>query len=257
MFAISSGRLGQVQILAAIVFLFLIPTTVIIAQNATNSSNTSFDTFVENLSLEGNLIAPANTSNVTEQSQEERPPENQTSETTNSSGDAVDEEIPPNQTLNETVQNETLNQTLPEKNQTLNETDQNLNETLPETLPENITSPQNETEPQNETLNETASPPLIPPSNLPSLAVSIQGPDRITRGEDITFSVDITNEGNGTAFGVRGYWQLPEGLDVPARFFDCPDLGPGESCTQEITIPTTPSTSSGISEITVKVGYDG
>jgi hypothetical protein len=251
MLALSSGRLGQVQILAAIVFLFLIPTTVIIAQNATNSSNTS----LENLSLEGNLIAPINTSDIANQSQEEQPPENQTSETnTTSSSDFVDEEPPLNQTLNEAAQNDTepTNQTL---NETLNETTEAPESVLNETI--NVTSPQNES--LNQTLNETVEPPVIPPSSLslPSLAVSIQGPDRIIRGEDITFSAEITNGGNGTAFGVQGYWELPEGIDVQVRFFDCPDLGPGESCSQEITIPTTLSTSSGIKEIKVKVRYDG
>jgi hypothetical protein len=238
MFALSSGRLGQVQILAAIVFLFLIPTTVIIAQNATNSSNTSF----ENLTLEGNMIAPVNASDIANQSQEEQPPENQSSETFNSSSDFVDEEPSPplNQTLNETAQNETINETL------------NVTEPLNQTLPDgNVTSPRNETELQNQTLNETAE---IPPSSEPPvLAVSIQGPEKITRGEDITFSAEITNEGNGTAFGVQGYWDLPETEERPE--FVCGDMGPGETCTRELVLPTDAGTPLGAKEIGVFVRY--
>ncbi len=250
MFGFSSQRLGQVQILAAIVFLFLIPTTVIIAQNATNSSNTSF----ENLSLEGNLIASLNISDIANQSQQEKPPENQTSETNTSSGDVVDEEPPSNQTLNETlnetINTTTLNETLPETNQTLNET---LNETSLNQTPsdENVTSPQNET--LNETLNETVEPPVIPPSNLPILAVSIQGPDRITRSENITFSAEITNEGNGTAIDVKGFWVLPYTKEMPE--FSCGEMEPGKICTQEIEIQTDFATPAGLSDIRVEVSY--
>lgn len=258
MFGLSSGRLGQVQILAAIIFLFLIPTTVIIAQNATNSS-------FENLSLEGNLIAPVNTSDVLNQNPTipEEPPANESSETNTSSG-FVDEEPLPNQALNETL-NET-NQTM--NVSALNETNQVLNETQPETnQTANITRAVNETILNETQLNETNQ--TLPEDNMtepwngteipfsvnPHLTVSISGHDKITRGEDAVFSAEIMNSGNGTAFHISGSWKLPDTADQPT--FGCDDLEPGDACTQELVLPITVGAQTGINEIGIEVRYDG
>jgi len=211
------GRLGQAQVLAAILFLFLIPTTVILAENATNSSNTSIPEPL-NLSFEGLVI---NTSDIVNQSPtllSEPPVSNESSET-NISNSSVNEELPLNQTLNETLPETT--------NQTSNETS------------------------NNETQNETVEIPPSPPETLlPYLTVSINGPDMIVRGKDPTFFVEITNTGDGTAQNIIGLWIPNLGA------FECDDLETGEACTRELILPTTIATPLGIKEIGVSVSYD-
>jgi len=230
------GRLGQAQILAAILFLFLIPTTVIIAENATNSS--SPPTF-PNLSLEGNLVL--NTSDIVNESPTnvtiETPVSNESSETNSS----VDEELPTNQTvMNKTNQTE-INVTLL------------LNQTLNETI--NLTEPTNETINLTLTRIKTVKPPEILPISIsyPILIVSINGPDEIVRGDDLVFSVEITNVGNETARHVNGFWELP---DLSEHEFECNDLVAGETCTRELILPTTVGTPVGGKEIGVVVRYD-
>lgn len=251
-----SGRSGQVQILAAIVFLFLIPTTVIIAQNATNHTPGANISLIPNLSLEGNIIRiPLNTTNSSEglnESLPEQTPENQTSEEFNETSDEGPASFHPNSTPNDT--NQTLNETIP-----LNTTNRAGNQTVNETLPDNETSTNGTVvtlpdKNSTEIFNETGALPDSPVGS-PKLIVSVQGPDKVVRGNNVTFSADITNTGKGTALQVSGFWKLPGITERPE--FECGDIAPGESCTQEIVLSTNLGTSIGIKKTSVEVTYYG
>lgn len=274
---------GQATILAAVLFLFLVPTTIIIAQNA--SSNLTGD-MVANLSIlnptpevEIPLVAdnstqepPLNDTNPANDTESPLiPPMNDTSLLTNHTN-----ETNLNITIPVIPANATMNQTTPPSNETVNRTvnkesnnQTGLNMTLPTTnQTANITQPDNTTEVTNQSLNDTGSNEnILPqgkatepqdqtesPSGLPDLEVSIRGSDRVLRGEDAIFSVDISNKGNGTALNVTGFWNLPGTADRPG--FACGDLCPGESCSREVSLPTSIETVIGIKKIGAVVSYE-
>ncbi len=249
----STASLGQVQILAVLLFLFLVPTTIIIAQNATN--------FSENLSVPASGWTVAANEGVTD------PYTNNTSVFSNLSGedgiifgtnDTSNESIFTIPVLNMTVNgtnatipsNESVNITLPDNmtipcnqtNQTFgNETDgaipgNGTNATEPPVnITENITE---ETEPPlNITLNETqeniterniTQPEeniTFPEENAtetntteeqpaPEITVLLDNPDQVTRDkEDFVIRAVITNNG-GPAHDVVVEWVLPDGFAV-------------------------------------------
>jgi len=253
MFALSSGRLGQVQILAAIVFLFLIPTTVIIAQNATNSS-------FENLSIEGNVIqlpqsttdvADSNASDVTNQSQAEQPPENQTSETDSS---VVDEEFP-----SFPPSNETLNETLPGTSQTLNDTSNGtvLNRTLNETVPANGTglNETNQTLPDDNYTLPSDETPEDEVTGHADISVDTGCMDVLIRGETFAIYAILSNSGTSTAFNVSPEWLMPLGFEILDTDNPCGTIQSGEHCTITASVYVPESAGLGPDEIRILVSY--
>jgi len=261
--ALVKGRLelGQVQILAIFLFLLLIPTTMIIAQNATVNTSSEITEMIlnvtdeaeatENITIEENETLPENItqeinqteSNVTEPQNEtiEIPPSNQTNET-----EPIENVTLPelNQTANETIINETIiNQTLineTEVNETgINETE--INETLPE--PPEV----------NETVNETEEEPEI---LTPVIEVGIISPDKATRGESFELSAYARNNGSASA-NVFVEWVLPEDFVIlsGSGSVNCQEVAPQTSCWNNITATVSLSSNLGLNYIKVKVSY--
>ncbi|UCC91296.1 MAG: hypothetical protein JSV39_03195, partial [Candidatus Aenigmatarchaeota archaeon] len=179
------SSLGQIQIIAVVLFLVLAPVAIIAAQNVTN--------LTENISipLEGYITANNEgvTSNLSEDIIDEL-----VSNITNETGQNETFDLPPNITINETG-NETYFEPSNETNETVgNETfieppNVTINETVNETLPvnETVNVTANVTEPANET-NITVVPPFVPPE------IKITGilyPEQVNVSEEFDVEVEI------------------------------------------------------------------
>jgi predicted transcriptional regulator len=211
---------GQVQLLTVFLFLFLIPATVIIAQNATQSLNATT----------GNLILVDNvTENVT---------------FTGNVSESISVII--NQTGVLDVRNQTLeNVSVPTENLTANETI--LDVTLPA---ENVSANQTEANATDETV-------IIEPQN-PVLAVRIVSPDRIIRGEEFDISAVVTNSGRGEARNVQLSWEIPSGFEVVSGGAEasCGTINLDSECTISLTLSSSIATEIGRGELKVKVRYE-
>lgn len=241
------SSLGQVQIFALAAFLILVPTTIILAQNATNLS-------FENLSIpvEGYLIASNEgiTSHYT----------NNTSVFSNLSGKDIESIFGNNETPKEPVF------TIPVLNMTVNGTNATMpsNESVNNTLPGNATLPFNET-------NSTVEPPVLNETNgttedpvkddlnlsIPSLSLEITSPENITRGETFEAKARVSNEGPGYARNVRISWILPEGFEIIAgdkeKTFEI--LEEGSGCWSNIRISTRDFSPIGEGKLRVEVRH--
>lgn len=276
-------KLGQVQILAVVLFLLLIPTTFIVAQNATlegMEGNLVLDetTTQENITTEPIQQDQTGTQtnvSVTPPANETQPidiPENATLET-NVTDNTTDQnetqynetqELPPtNETGNETTQNETqvtpptFNET-PETNVTINVTNQtetqNESEYIIPNVTENITVNESADD-VNVTINQTTNQTEIPPET-PELQIEIISPEQITRGESFSLEARVYNTGQGIARDVILYWILPDGFVIlsGSGSVDCQEVAPQTSCWNNITA-TASLSSIGNYDIKVRVSY--
>jgi len=256
---------GQIQILAALLFLLLIPTTVIIAQNATNITNYT-------IPIEGMLVNISDNHTLNETLDENQnltnttlPQENITSNA--SVGLDNTSTLIGNQTINLTLPLNETNTTLeppepPEINLTYNQTQPTENTTEPPenetpiniTLPEELDTSLNET---NETATEPTLPELIPEpfQTKPILEVTISSFDQFNRNELQQIHAIIQNLGNGTALDVQGTWILPTGFEPNGLTFTCGDMPPGSACSDLIDVTPTLQTETGDNEIKVEVKY--
>ncbi len=74
----------------------------------------------------------------------------------------------------------------------------------------------------------------------PDLALMVSAPDTVAEGEDIPFTVTVTNQGYEAARPVRlGYAITNDTHPVVTSAVDEPDLPPGASVSQTFTFPTT------------------
>ncbi len=211
----NSGAKGQAQLIAIFLLLVLVPTTVIVAQNATNS--TGVDGMITDVNLTETLPI--------EDILNETLPEDTEGNTTIPEENVTDPHEPETDITepeeNVTVINET-NVTVPEENITI--PDENV--TIPEenaTLPEeNTTSPEeNITEPTEEPeVNITEPEENVTETNVteeslaPEITLVIENPDKVTRDkEDAIVKAVITNTG-GTSYNLVLEWMLPEGFAV-------------------------------------------
>jgi predicted transcriptional regulator len=219
------SKLGQVQILAIILFLFMVPTGIIIAQNATES--------IQNLSLnlEGNLIA--NSDNITDF----------VFENTSENSTDILQNFNANETTNETS-NENISEIItPNEPAVFNES----NET------------QTETPITNETLNETneTNQTIIIPEISPKLEIKIKYPENIVRGESFVLEAKVFNPDSIVAKNVVLEWHLPEGFNIVSGNYteDCGDLFEQSICFSNITVSTSFSASIGPNDIKVEVRH--
>ncbi len=247
---------GQAQLLALFMILLLVPATVIVAQNATNSS----------IGLEGMATALNVTKEIPENltiregtewvdgpalgggEENTSAPANGTQEETNVT--VPDEEPQPVNETNETAPEPVF----PRINETVNET----NETIPnETAPvENVTD-------INETQNITEDEVPIPDENVteetvgPELSVDIMSPDRITRGETFELLAVVENTGEGEAGGVQIEWLLPDVFAVldGDLTYECGNIAPNQSCTADLSVSAKYDANLGMNEIKVRVTY--
>ncbi len=150
-------------------------------------------------------------------------------------------------------------QTLPVTNQTLPVTNQTLpeeNQTLPE---ENQTIPvTNQTVPVQANTSDRPGPePVeIEPVEQAVLDISIELPDRVTRGEPFVAYAELTNMGDGTARSVSMEWLLPYGFSASDTTKQCSELAPGDVCSGQISVTAEPP-ALGLSEIKVIARYNG
>ncbi len=237
--ALAKGRekLGQVQILAIFLFLLLIPTTMIIAQNSSiNQTNITGDLInLPDLSTEIIEIV-GNDTNTTI---------NTTTET--------------NQT-NQTFPDPPLNVTIPDEwNQTVNETDTNETETN-QTDINQTNSGFNET---NETIEPTepTGPELVDPEptepTSPILDVGITAPDRVTWRDTVEISAYAINVGSVSVSNVEVGLILPDDFVMLTGSGStyCEEVAPGTSCHTTVTATVPISSSLGLSEIRARVTY--
>jgi len=246
---------GQVQLLSLFVLLFLVPATVIIAQNATI-----------NTTSEGNLVLDQ--FNISASESNENP-----------------QEIPIDDNQNLTDYKEQINITLPELLNETNETfsGENITEVtaaLPsESTKENETilpdagifanetfenqMQDNPTEQETQNLtNETIAEPIAEPPVAeilePVLEVRIVSPDRITRGEEFDISAVVKNSGNGEAKNVRIYWEIPSGFKIVSGETEesCGSIPPDSECARNLTISSSLLTDTGRSEFKILVKYE-
>lgn len=267
---------GQAPILAAVLFLLLVPTTIIIAENATgnttgdivanitaaipyenNTLNTSHENNVTGFNtilLSGNMIFPdsksdpasqgsatshANTTNATV-------PMNQTNMTahlnnTNTTPPGESAAMGANETVLPCEENTTANTTTP------------ANDTC--RFPENGTAGQNHTQGPDvqEPGNETREPPTGP-----ALEVSLNLPERTDRNQPFLVSVEILNTGDRDANAVWVEWALPGSISIleGSGSHHC-DIPAGAACTSRLTVAASLSSELGEQEIKVLVRYHG
>jgi hypothetical protein len=257
---------GQAQLIALFLLLALVPTTVIVAQNATNSTG------VEGFITEVNLTEEIAVEEILNESAPEIPEEHPEIPEENVTEELPEEnvtieipevnitELEDNTTVleeNETVINET-NVTLPEENITIPE----ANVTLPE---ENVSQSEENITISNETTTETnVTLPEEPEENVTygpqeaELVVEMITPERITRDYDVTLTAVVENVGNETANDVVLEWDLPEFFVVFLGNVE-EDIGvlePGSSFTSEITVAATTDAVLGPSEVKVRLSYE-
>jgi hypothetical protein len=227
---------GQAPVLAAVLFLLLVPTTIIIAENATVNITGSM---TGNSSFQ-NTSAENATNSTSSPWVEMLPIINETS--------PLNEALLLNETNETSAENATLNitNTSSEENVTLpvNDTNTTIHENI--TLPEeNLTAPVNDT---NQTL------PDVPEG--PALGVALDVPDRVDRNEPFLVSAEVSNTGDLEATDVEIEWVLPDGFSIVEgdAIHHC-DIPAGASCFSKLTVAASLSSDLGEREIKVMVRY--
>jgi hypothetical protein len=242
---------GQAPLLAGILFLLLIPTTIIIAENATSNLTGNM---AANFSLENATSGalPINETNQTGNTESGAPLLNDTSLTLPQVNETENTTIPGNAT-NITPPGKI---TIPEENTTINITPA-FNETNM-TLPGNTT---NTTTPENETAQEPANEtqePKEPELQGPVLEVNLNVPNRANRNEPFTVSAEINNTGDTDALGVEVEWVLPEDFSIlsgsGSHYCDVPSE---DAYLSELEVAAPLSSMLGEQEIKVLVRYGG
>jgi len=158
-----------------------------------------------------------------------------------------------NGTLNEDELSNDDSITLPEKNES-------------EPIPSNVTEENNNTlnEPQepvqeNNDSSSSGSGTISEPAKdeTPKLEIEFSHPSKITRGEIIEITAVITNSGS-KANNVLTEWIFPEYFEIVSgnEIESCGTLKNKESCSAEITVQTSTSTSLGNNEIKISVSYE-
>jgi len=254
---------GQVQLLAALVFLFLIPATMIIAENATlnltghitsNLSSPPENGTIFNGTLQENIAPNAFTEVLpTENYTDASIFANNTNHTQNSS------------TLQD-LSNDTSNATEapPQGNFTEN-TISSLNETnASNTTHTNVTgtgletnqtahNPDNQTPALNGTFAETAEN-MTPVG--PVLRARLDVPETANRNEIFYVSAEVTNTGDSNVSNVSIEWILPGGIRIlDGDVIQYCDIPVNASCTAHLGLSAGLSSSLGEYEIRILVRY--
>lgn len=240
---------GQAPLIAGIIFLLLIPTTIIIAENATNNltgdlaANPSLDNTSQN-DAQNIQIEP----NLTEN--------NETSDFENTTGPSGEPTIIAENIsihLNDTNQTSPVNETnvtYPDENVSVSITSQ-ANETIQD--PSNITNAtaeQNQAE-EPEQQEEPEKEPLGP-----VIEVKLDVPERADRNEPFLISAEITNAGDQDARDVELEWILPKSLSIVegsgSQHCDVPAQA---ACKSELKVVASLSSELGEQEVKVLVRY--
>jgi hypothetical protein len=108
---------------------------------------------------------------------------------------------------------------------------------------------------------------LIPVENLtpsentsieshPKMNITLDFPQRITRGEEFKVKAYATNIGSLTAKNVVINWQLPNSLEIVSDSSNCTDLEPNSVCNSEITVKSNVSAELGVNDLKIVVNYE-
>ncbi len=234
------SEVGQAQIITAVLFLFLIPTGIIIAQNVTNTSNTSFP-------LEGNVVSPENvTSHTTAQSNTTVFIHTEEKNTTTSSTSDSDYETNMNTT---TSFASPIGKNITDTNSTLSK-----NHTQP--IENNTAQTIKHNETQRTSSEEKTGNGSTQNQKKPKLNVEILSPEKITRGDRVTLQAVITNTGTAEARNVTLHWNLPPGFVAPQEKTYCGTLIPDSECRSEITVDVSYSAELGKNTIKAEVMHE-
>jgi uncharacterized repeat protein (TIGR01451 family) len=90
------------------------------------------------------------------------------------------------------------------------------------------------------------------------LDVSIEHPEKITRGETVEIKAVVKNNGPSDVKNVIIVWQLPLGFNIISgeKEKNCGDLEKSSSCLSEISVKVYPYAELGNNEIKVVVRYE-
>ena len=88
----------------------------------------------------------------------------------------------------------------------------------------------------------------------PEFSVTVDRPEKVTRGTTVQFSATITNAGKGPALSVSPFWMLPEGMQLIASLHDCANLLPDSSCKATAQVYVAPGLT-GRQEIRMLIDY--
>jgi hypothetical protein len=265
---------GQVQILTLFMFLFLVPASIIIAQNATQSMNSTGELILGQINAtSGNFTAQnqtvpemtnetsfieTNATAITSEPNETIPSGNQTlHQENNNAAQQANSTEPENETYDNITQEE--NHTA-ENLTVLNETQDNLtaenetasNETIQNGTGISIILPENQTPP--EAQENTTVPEIL----QPVLSVRISSQDSVLRGEGIDVSAIVSNTGNSDAKNVRLEWEIPAQFEIVSgqASADCGTISQDSECASSVTLSTPTSADIGKNEIRVFVKYE-
>lgn len=231
-------NVGQIQLVAVVLFLVLVPAAIITAQNATNiTGNVS-------VPIEGYMIVTnEGDSNLSGDMLGELVSEfgNTTNETTNQTEPGNITEIPGfesgNQNVNGTVEN----------NETKNDTTE-----IP--LLGNQTGNETQIEPPATTINGTNQKTEDETQMIESGIIS---PERVNREELFEIKAYAKNTGSVPATNVKIKWFMPEGFVIASGSDTayCQEVGPQDYCWNNITVKASLSSSLGASQINTTVNY--
>jgi len=253
----NSGAKGQAQLIAIFLLLVLVPTTVIVAQNATNSTG------VEGMVTDINLTETPPTQDILNETWPE-PPEDNTTEPAEepdvNATEPQDNATVPDDNVT-TPEEPEINITEPDENVTLPEDNVTIpeeNVTIPDENATNITEPDdNVTIPEEPEINITEPDENITEEETgePEIYVLIDNPDRITRGNGFILSATVMNEGD-VAENVVLEFILPEGFSADSTTVVIGTLGNGEGFMAELLVYTDSVAARGMNDIRVSVSYE-
>jgi len=249
-----SSLKSQAQLLTILFFLLLLPTAIIVAQNATVTTdsvagmitaietNEAIDTnmpgdFVNNFSDE--IVENTNTGEITPDS---------LIASNNETDDVAAEE---NQNSDEVTPSEE-NSTYEMENDT---------SFIQEQINENLTEQTNDINvtatlfPEENATGEVAEDEPVQPAE-PEIIIQIISPEKVTRGEPVVLRAEINNSG-ADARQVVLEWILPEYFVITegSGTENIGDLAAGSSFTSEIAVLSTEDAALGPGEIRVRVSY--
>ena len=208
---------GQAPVLAAVLFLLLVPTTIILAENATENAT----------NLTGFITANFTPLNAT---------------------------LSANHT---TTENATTNETEPINATNTTPPPVNLSVLLPTTGGTDTTTedPNQNTTSATKDQNKTLPPEPVLPLG-PVLEVDLDVPERVDRNEEFTLNATVTNTGDVAASDVEIEWVLPEGLHlIEGSGSKTCDIPSATACHSRLRVTASISSTLGERDIRVIVRY--
>lgn len=90
----------------------------------------------------------------------------------------------------------------------------------------------------------------------PKMDITLDYPQKITRGGEFSIKAYVTNIGSLTAKNVVINWQLPYGFEIVSDNSNCANLESNSVCNSEITVKSSVSTELGINDLKIVINYE-